>query len=92
MCSVCVYAYDCVCVCMCVSTLDREKVLWQDGEEGVSLGDTVPQRANLFTSGRARGSWRKGETPPLKMYKYKYKFKSHLQTDLSFELMLLTYK
>lgn len=44
-----------------VSTFAGAKVLWQDGE-GVSLGDTVPPRANLFTSGRARGSWGKRET------------------------------
>lgn len=51
-----------VCLCVCVSAGEREKkVVWQDGEEGVSLGDTVPPRPNLFTSGRARGSQRMGE-------------------------------
>lgn len=49
-----------VCVCPHDRESERKKVVWQDGEEGASLGDTVPQRPNLFTSGRVRGSWRKG--------------------------------
>lgn len=49
-----------------ICTIDRvfpkeregEKAKWQDGEEGVSLGDTVPPRPNLFTLGMERGSQR----------------------------------
>lgn len=46
---------------MCVCPLSTQQKCGQDGE-GVSLGDTVPPRANLFTSGRVWGSWGKRET------------------------------